>query len=75
MLLITDVLFFLRQNTTEVQGSRLGGTKHWMDSTGTLERLTLLNYNTRIIIIACKKVQFRQTDRFQFGKALELKIL
>ena len=48
---------------------------HWMDSTGALARLTLLNYNTKIIIIACRKVQYRQTDRSQSGEALELKIL
>ena len=48
---------------------------HWMDSTGALERLTLLNYNTEIIIITCRKVQFRQMDRFQSGEALEIKIL
>ena len=46
-----------------------------MDSTGALARLTLLNYNTKIIIIASRKIQFRQTDRSQSGEALELKIL
>ena len=45
---------------------------HWVDSTGALARLTLLKYNTKIIIIACRKVQFRQTNRSQ---SLELKIL
>ena len=48
---------------------------HWADSTGALARLTLLNYNTKIIIIVCRKVQFRQTDISQSGEALELKIL
>ena len=48
---------------------------HWVESTEALARLTLLNYNTKIIIIAFRKVQFRQTDRSQFGEALELKIL
>ena len=31
-------------------------------------RLTLLNYNTKIVIIACRRVQ---TDRSQSGKALK----
>ena len=32
-------------------------------------------YNAKIIIIACRKVQFRKTDRSQYGEALDLKIL
>ena len=46
-----------------------------MDSTGALARLAPLNYNTKIIVIAWRKIQFRQTDRSQSGEALELKIL
>ena len=48
---------------------------HRVDSTGALARFPLLNYNTKIIIIACRKVQFRQTDRSQSKEVLELKIL
>ena len=51
------------------------GTMHWVDSAGALAILTLLNYNTKTIIIACRKVQFRQTDRPQSREALELKFL
>ena len=45
---------------------------HWVDSTGALARLTLLKYNTKNNYYG---VQFRQTDRSQSRKALELKIL
>ena len=46
----------------------------WVDSTGALERLTLLKYNTKIIIMACRKVQFRKADdRFQSEESLEMK--
>ena len=42
---------------------------HWVDSTGTLARLKLLNYNTKII---CHVEKFMTS---QSGEALELKIL
>ena len=48
---------------------------HGVDSTGALARLTLLNYDAKIIVIGCKIVQFRQTDRSPSREALELKIL
>ena len=48
---------------------------HRVDSTGAQARFPLLNYNTKIIILACRKVQFRQTDKSQSKEVLELKIL